>query len=146
MTSRIWIALAGVALVVAGMAWLSKLAVIVATDGRVAYTGAAGAFFAIGLYLLLIGSTRVGLRLTADKDTGSRIAGVVLSPVVFVVSFMVLQGVVVGLWDITQAFAGLGPDYFREEATILLTAVASLMIGVTLLLGSIRRSRSVPAA
>jgi hypothetical protein len=55
-----WIA--GTSLIVGGFAWLLKLGVIVATDGRVTTTGAAGAFFALGLFSLLLGSTGVGLR------------------------------------------------------------------------------------
>jgi hypothetical protein len=45
-----------------------KLWVSVATDRRVVATGAAGAFLELGLFLLLVGSTGVGLRdLTADR-------------------------------------------------------------------------------
>ncbi len=44
-----WIAIAATALVVGGVAWLLKLWVIVATDGRVVATGAAGAFLDLGL-------------------------------------------------------------------------------------------------
>jgi hypothetical protein len=47
---RWWTAVAGTVLVVGGVAWILKLWVIVATDGRVVATGAAGAFFDIGLY------------------------------------------------------------------------------------------------
>lgn len=136
----VWSAFAGSALVFGGGAWFSKLVVIVATDGRVAYTGAAGAFFTLGLALILIGSTGVGLRLTMNGGATSRIAGMVLSPVLFVASFMILQGVVVGLYDLTQAVVGgLGPAYVREEAAILVTAIASLVAGVALLAGIFRR-------
>ena len=51
--TSVWTAVAGVALVLGGAAWFAKLAVIVATDGRVAYTGAAGACFTLGLALML---------------------------------------------------------------------------------------------
>jgi hypothetical protein len=40
---RWWTAVAGTVLVVGGVAWILKLWVIVATDGRVVATGAAGA-------------------------------------------------------------------------------------------------------
>lgn len=139
---RGWIAVAGTALVFGGVAWFSKLAVVVATDGRVTATGAAGAFFTIGLLLILIGSTGAALRLTMNGETVSQILGIVLSPVMFVASFMLLQGVVVGLVTVAQAtVGGLGPDYVREEAIILLTAVASLVVSAMLLGGLVRGSR-----
>lgn len=132
----VWIAVAGAALVLGGAAWFSKLAVIVATDGRVAYTGAAGMFFDLGLALILLGSTGVGLRLTMNAETALRIAGAALSPVAFFLAFGILQGVLVGLYDLAQwAFGSLGPDYFREEAAILVTAAASLVAGAMLLGG-----------
>lgn len=132
---RGWIAVTGTALVLGGIAWFSKLAVV-ATGDRVTATGAAGAFFTLGLVLILIGSTGAGLWLTTMNDeTIARVLGIVLSPVLFVASFMLLQGVV------RAAVGGLGPDYVREEAIILLTAVASLVVGATLLGGVIRRPR-----
>jgi hypothetical protein len=141
---RLWIAVAGVALVLGGAAWLSKLAVIVATDGRVAYTGAAGAFFDLGLLLMLAGSTGVGLRLTTNAETGLRIVGAVLSPVAFFLAFGILQGVVVGLYDLARwAVGSLGPDYVREEAVIVVMAVASLAAGAMLLGGLVRGSRGL---
>lgn len=140
---RTWIAIAGTALVFGGVAWLAKLAVVVATDGRVTATGAAGTFFTLGLVLILIGSTGTGLWLKMNGEATSRIAGIVMSPVVLVVSFMILQGIVMGLLTVAQAVVGgLGPDYVREEAIILLTAVASLVVGATLLGGFIRRPRT----
>jgi hypothetical protein len=43
---KLWIAAAGALLVAGGLAWIAKLWVIVATDGRVVATGAAGAMSA----------------------------------------------------------------------------------------------------
>ena len=86
-----WIATAGTALVVGGVAWLSKLAVIVATDGRVVATGAAGAFFDLGLYSLLFGSTGVGLRLARNQEPSMRVVLAVVSPLVFTLAFLVFS-------------------------------------------------------
>jgi hypothetical protein len=55
-------------LFIGGVAWILKLWVIVATDGRVVATGAAGAFYDLGLYLLMVGSTGVGLRLAITRN------------------------------------------------------------------------------
>ena len=140
----VWTAVAGGALVLGGTAWFSKLAVIVATGGRVAYTGAAGAFFTIGIALMLAGSTGVGLRLARNAETGLRISAAALSPVAFVLTFGFLQGVVVGLYDLAQGAVGsLGPDYLREEAAILVMAAASLAAGAMLLSGFVRGPRGV---
>ena len=74
-----WMAIAGTALVVGGVAWLLKLAVIVATGGRVVDTGAAAVFYLLGFLLLVIGSTGIGLWLTTNRAVPLRIAAVVLS-------------------------------------------------------------------
>ena len=63
---KLWITIAGTALVVGGVAWLLKLWVIVATDARVVATGAAGAFFDLGSYSLVVGSTGLGVRLAMN--------------------------------------------------------------------------------
>ena len=134
--AHLWISVAGATLVLGGLAWISKLAVVVSTEGRVTATGAAGAFFTLGLTLILVGSTGVGLRLAMNGDPESRIFGIVFSPILFVAGFMVLQAAVAGAMGAARAvFGGFGPDYAREEAIILLTAVASLAAGYTLLRG-----------
>lgn len=75
-----WMAIAGTALVVGGVAWILKLWVIVATDGRVVATGAAATFFPLGLGLLMVGSTGVGLRLAKNQETSMRVVLVLASP------------------------------------------------------------------
>ena len=60
-----------------------KLWVIVATDGRVVATGAAGAFYDLGLGLLLVGSTGVGLRLAMNQEPSMRVVLALASPLVF---------------------------------------------------------------
>lgn len=127
-----WITVAGAALTAGGVAWLLKLAVIVATSGRVTDTGAAGVFFLLGFVLLLLGSTGVGLRLTMNKPLPLRLLGVVLSPIVLIV-LLVTLGAVLG-----PLVGDSGPDYAREEASILALAVLSLGVGAMLL----NRSRS----
>ncbi len=43
--TRLWIATSAAFLALGGIVWILKLAVVVATDGRVVYTGAAETFF-----------------------------------------------------------------------------------------------------
>ncbi len=122
-----WFGIAGAALVVGAAAWFAKIGVIVATAGRVTDTGAAAVFYLLGLALLFVGSTGLGLRLAANRAFALSVAAVVLSPVVFFVSFLVFDGIgraIVG---------GSVPGYLLDEAGILLTAVAWLAVGATLL-------------
>lgn len=73
--TRLWIATSAAFLALGGIVWILKLAVVVATDDRVVYTGAAETFFDLGLVLLLVGSTPMGLRLTANDEAMSRVGG-----------------------------------------------------------------------
>jgi hypothetical protein len=135
-TWKWWIAIAGTSLVVGGVAWFLKLWVIVATDGRVVATGAAGAFFDLGLYSLLVGSTGLGLRLTMKEPTVTRIAAAVGSPVTFVLSFAILSGVGYALVAIGRVIVGDAlPSYLLEEGGIFLSAVVWLVIGIWLVVG-----------
>lgn len=134
MTKDRWIHIAGFLLVAGGLAWLLKLGVIVATNGRVTDTGAAGMFYLIGVILLLVGSTGLGMKLAARRNSLLRTVAVILSPIVFVASFLVFQAVmimIVGDW---------GPTYVREEAGIFVAAVVWLLIGVALLVFARRRA------
>jgi hypothetical protein len=135
-----WIAIAGTALVVGGVAWLLKLWVIVATDGRVVATGAAGAFFDLGLYLLMVGSTGVGLRLAMNQETSQRIVLAVVSPLAFVFSFAIFLSIGYALVAIGRLIVGDAlPSYLLEEAGIFISAVAWLVVGIWLLIGVAQR-------
>jgi hypothetical protein len=129
-----WITIAGTTLVVGGVAWLLKLAVIVATGGRVVDTGAAAVFYLLGFLLLVIGSTGLGLWLTTNRAVPLRIAAVVLSPVAFLASVALLDVIA------RAAVGGLGPSYVPDEAGVFLAAAVWLVLGA-MLVGFARRSR-----
>ena len=113
-----------------------------ATDGRVVATGAAGAFFDIGLYSLLVGSTRLGVRLTANREAPLRGVAVVGSPIAFVLSFALFWGIGYAALAAGGALAGASlPRYLLEGAGIFVSAVVWLMIGLVLLFGSVRGPR-----
>jgi hypothetical protein len=136
---RWWIAIAGTLLVVGGIAWILKLWVIVATDGRVVATGAAGAFFDLGLYSLLVGSTGLGVRLAISQEPAMRGVAAAASPVVFILLFSAFSGVGYAILAIVGAVAGVAlPSYLLEEAGIFLSAVVWLVIGLVLLFGVLR--------
>ena len=137
-----WTAIAGTILVVGGVAWLLKLWVIVATDGRVVATGAAGAFFDLGFYSLLVGSTGLGVRLTRNQEPALRGVAAVGSPVVFVLAFAIFSAVGYAILAVGGALVGISPPgYLLEEAGIFISAVVWLAIGLALLFGSVREPR-----
>ena len=138
-----WIAIAGTSLVVGGVAWLLKLWVIVATDGRVVATGAAGAFFDLGLYSLLVGSTGVGLRLTMKLETALRVALAVVSPFAFPVMFAICSLIGYALVAIGRLIVGDAlPSYLLEEGGIFVSAVVGLAAGIWLVLDVVVRGVS----
>ncbi len=135
-----WIAIAGTALVVGGVAWLLKLWVIVATDGRVVATGAAGAFFDLGFYSLIVGSTGVGLRLTMKLETSLRVILAVVSPFAFFVLFGIFSGIGYALVAIGRLIVGDAlPSYLLEEGGIFVSAVVGLLAGIWLVLDVVLR-------
>ena len=131
-----WIAIAGTALVVGGVAWLLKLWAIVATDGQVVATGAAGAFYDLGLYSLLVGSTGLGLRPAMKQEPSVRVVLAVMSPLAFVVSFAIFSGIGYALVAIGGAIVGVAvPSYLLEETGIFVSAVVWLLVGIWLVVG-----------
>lgn len=141
--SRWLIATAGLVLIIGAMAWLTKIGVIIATDGRVTHTGAAGSSFTIGLGLLSVGAAGLGLRLTMSVDLVLRVILTVGFPFVFVLSFFVFSAI--GYMIVAGARVIVGdalPPYMLGEAGILISAVVWMVIGVVLLFDSVRKLRN----
>jgi hypothetical protein len=135
-----WIAIAGTALVVGGVAWLLKLWVIVATDGRVVATGAAGDFFDLGFYSLMVGSTGVGLRLTMKLENSLRVPLAVVSPFAFFLLFGIFSGIGYALVAIGRVIVGDAlPSYLLEEGGIFVSAVVGLVAGIWLVVDVVVR-------
>jgi hypothetical protein len=129
---RWWIAIAGTALIAGGVAWLSKLWVIVATDGRVVATGAAATFLELGLVLLIVGSTGIGVRLMMNQEPSMRIVLAVASPVVLLGVGYAVGGVIgYAVLLIGSALAGVAvPGYLLQEAGILGLAMIGFVAGI----------------
>ncbi len=145
--SRWLIATAGLALVVGAMAWLTKIGVIIATDGRVTHTGAAGSSFTIGLWLLSVGAAGLGLRLTMSVDLVSRVIITVLFPFVFILSFFVFLVIGYAIVAVARVIVGDAlPRYMLGEAGILISAVVWMVIGAVLLFGSVRKPRNAASS
>ena len=124
----------GAALCIAGgAAWLVKLVVLAATDG--ADSAPVAALWFTGAIGIVLGSVGLGVWLTARAPVGARIAAGVLSPLVALVSFSILDGVVKPLLE------DFGPSWMQEEWGILATALLWLAIGLAL-----RRNEPAPRA
>lgn len=107
-----------------GAAWLAKLSVIAATGGEITATGAVAALYVLGVLLLAFGASVVTLRAARGRGRAAHAAAIVLAPVLFVVSFVVLE-------TIAKAIVGdAGPSWLAEEAGILLTGAVWLGVGV----------------
>lgn len=132
MTRQRWTVLASAAAALGGLAWVAKVAVIIATDGRIVDEGPAALFYILGAVLMLAGSTAIGARLTEERS--GRIAGLAMafSPVLFILSFIVLDGLAKPL------VGDRGPAYWRDEAGILVTGLAWLGAGIGLRLSAER--------
>ena len=131
---KLWIAVAGAALIVGGIAWIAKLWVIVATDGRVVATGAAATFLELGLVLLIVGSTGIGVRVMIRQEPSMRVVLALASPLVLLgVGYIVGGGIGYALLAIGGSLAGTGvPGYLLAESAILGSAVIGLVAGTWL--------------
>lgn len=114
------------AAIAGGTAWIAKFLVIAATDGAVDDEGAAAVFYLLGLALMAIGAAAITLRLIPWRPIAA-----LLAPVLFVLSFMLLDGIAKPL------VGDAGPSWLEDEAGIVLTGVVWLAVGLGLL-------RSIP--
>ena len=139
MTTSRWITILATVLVAGRVAWLLKLvaiAVLVVTGSRDIESGAVAFFYLTGLPLLFIGSTALGLWLTMSRQAPLRVAAVVLSPIVFWISFQILDG-------IADSIVGeQAPDYLQSETAVLVAALVWLAIGAMVL----KSTRRTPTA
>ncbi|RYZ46377.1 MAG: hypothetical protein EOO14_24675, partial [Chitinophagaceae bacterium] len=125
-----WTQTASALLLSGALAWTIKLSVIIATKGRVIDTGAAAILMTVGMPLLVIGSTSIGHRITANKATFLRVLAILLSPIVlFGTCFLV-----------TTSLAPLVSDssisYAAEELPIAVVVLVCFPIGYRLFMGA----------
>lgn len=132
MTQKRWTRIGSIAAILGGISWLAKMAVIIITDGKVNDEGAAAVFYILGVTLMATGSTAFGIRLAHRRSSLLFVGAVVLSPVVFLVSFFVLDGIAQPL------VINHGPAYWEDEVGIVVTALVWLLLGITLLKDTLR--------
>jgi hypothetical protein len=127
MTVRRWSMIAACLSLLGGAAWLAKFAVIVATDGRVATTGAAAWFMRLGLVCLFAGGTGGPLWLARRGRGLVRAAAVLLSPVAVAASLVAVGSLA------ARAVGTRGPAYLHDEIGIAAAALVWLAVGAGLL-------------
>jgi len=103
------------------------IAILVVTGAQDIESAAVAFFYLTGLGLLFIGSTALGLQLTMNRQVPLRIAAMVLSPIVFWVSYQILDGIADGI------VGSEAPDYVQSETAVLLAALVWTAIGAMLL-------------
>ncbi len=133
MTRNKWIRIAAVSGMAGGVAWLGKLAVLMGA-GREG--GADVPLFAVGLALLLVGSTGVGAAVSRRWPTAAGVAAIVLSPALALAAF-------VGAQIATEPLTGVGPAALAGEYGIVILATLGLLLGSHGLLRSAHRTREL---
>ena len=130
MTNQRWISTTAAVVTAGGLAWLAKLGVIAATDGRVTSSGAAAVFFVLGALLLAAGASAPVMRLLRPARRWTTALALASGPLLFGLTFSLLDGAGKGL------VGDAGPSWLPDEAGILATAVVWLVIGLALLKGT----------
>jgi hypothetical protein len=87
--------------------------------------GAAAVFFILGAALMAIGATAIGVLLAGRRSRG--VLAVALSPLLFLVSFVILDSIAKPL------ATDRGAAYWKDEAGILVTGLVWLAIGNVIL-------------
>ena len=127
MQSSRWPVYASAVLMAGGLAWIIKIAVIVATNGRIITTGPAAFLMSAGLVLLPLGAAGVGASLARRNHVAVR-ALAALVAVVVLIAFTVALGS-----SGAALFRNRGPAYAAEEAGILLAGVVWFGLGAAAL-------------
>jgi hypothetical protein len=120
-------AVAGWAAVAGSVAWLAKMAVIVATDGRVMTTGAAAWLMRAGLLAWALAGAAAAVRLAYRRGMAARVAAALVSPVA-------VGATLVTLGTLSAAAVGTrGPAYLRDEFGIVVVGALGLAAGAAAL-------------
>src|SRR5687767_15790600 len=85
MTRQRYIGMAAAAAALGAAAWITKVAVLAATDGD--DSAVVGVLYVTGVLLLLAGSTWVGVKLAGDRPLPLVIALGALGPILFFVTY-----------------------------------------------------------
>lgn len=132
MTRQRYIEVAAAAAALGGAAWVTKVAVLAATDGADALVPSV--LFVSGVVLMLAGASWVGVRVAGSRATWIAVMLGALSPLLVLVSFGLLDPI---------GKAAVGGGWFEDEAAILMTGLLWLAVSLPAWLGTTSRARSV---
>ena len=125
MTRQRYIGVAAATAALGGAAWVTKVAVLAATDGEEGFVPSF--LFVSGILLMLLGASWVGVRLAGARPTWVAIVLGALTPLLVLVSFALIDPV---------AKAAIADGWFDDEAAILLTGLLWLAASVPAWLGT----------
>ena len=132
MTRQRFIGVAAAAAALGGAAWVTKVAVLAATDGEDGFVPSF--LYVSGVSLMFLGASWVGVRLAGSRPTWVVVLLGALSPLLVFVSFVLLE-------PVAQA-AAPGGGWFDDEAGILLTGLVWLAASLPAWLGTTSPTRS----
>ena len=139
MQSPKWPLYASALLLAGGVSWLVKIAVIVATDGRVITAGAAALLMSGGVVLLPLGAAGIGAWL-------ARRTHVILRAVAALGAVAALAACTAALgWGATALVRGHGPGYAEQEVGVLAAGLVWSGVGAAAL-ARFRRTSATSAA
>src|SRR5688572_3059466 len=107
MTRQRFIQLAAATAAVGGAAWVAKFAVLAGTDGEDA--ALVPVLYLLGVTLMAVGASWVLVRLAGDRPLPVVVALALLGPVLWAVSFVVLEAPAKAL------IGDAGPDWLADE-------------------------------
>ncbi len=119
---------AAAALAAGGLCWVIKFVVIAATDGAtsgVAATSTA-ALYISAVALMALGLAALGVAVTLGRNVALRVLAAIAGLFVWVVSYLVIEGVAVGIVGETD------PVWLGEEIGIVATGAVLMTFGLLL--------------
>ena len=120
-------------------AWVTKVAVLAATDGNDSVL--VGALYITGFLLLTFGATWIGVRLAGDRPLPLVIG---LAALCLIVPFMTYDAIIDPLAK--AALGDAGPAWFEDEVGILATGMIWLAASLPAWLATTSRAASARSA
>ncbi len=111
-----------------GFCWVVKFVVIAATDGAVSGTAdtVTSAFYLAAVALMAVGLAALGVAVLAGRHPALRVLGGIAGLVVWVASYVVIEGIAQGVVGDTD------PVWLGEEIGIVLTGAVLMTVGLML--------------
>jgi hypothetical protein len=135
MTRQRYIQVAAATTALGGAAWVTKVAVLAATDG--ADSGLIGLLWLVGFFGMTLGASWIGVRLAGDRHI---VVAVLLGVLTALLPFMTYDNIVDPLAE--SVVGDAGPAWFAEEAGILAAGVIWLAASLPAWLGTTSPARS----